>query len=57
MARLSKLIGALLHVERESPDKREVIIDAISETRRITGIREEADKVIILTKERDDNSD
>lgn len=54
MARMTKFVAAILRLERGEPDTREVIIDAISEDRKIVGIREEGDKVIIITKERDD---
>lgn len=52
---MSKLLARMLAFERGSPDKREVVVDAISETRTIIGIKEEGDKVILVTKERDDN--
>ena len=47
--KLSRLIQFLLQTEREDPDNRPVVLDIGN--RKVIGIHEELDKIVIKTKE------
>lgn len=53
MARLSKLIAALLHLEKENPDRRKVIVfdqEALHQFK-IKKVIEDEEKVLLLVEE------
>jgi hypothetical protein len=52
MARLTKLIQTLLHLEKDDEDRRIVLIDVVADSRKIVGVKEEGNKIIIMTKEK-----
>ena len=58
MASLSKVIGALLQMERESPDKRKVMIELPerNEVRlyQLKKVHEESDRIVLVAKRIDD---
>jgi hypothetical protein len=47
MAKLSKLIQALLHLEKEDPDNRRVVVQTYDRTWSIVRIEETQDEVIL----------
>ena len=53
MARLSKLISALLHVERESPDNRRVEIEIepfIEPPLQVIKVNDDGDRIVLVAR-------
>lgn len=53
MARLTKLIQILLRLEKDDEDRRVVLIDVLGEKRKIVGVREDGNKIVIETETRE----
>jgi hypothetical protein len=51
MARLTKLIQILLRLEKDDEDRRVVLIDVLP-MRKVVGVKEAGNKIVIMTKEK-----